>query len=105
MTKRNTKWAVSASVTALLTAGLVAATGPGAAAVPTGCGVQYSAVERWATSYCASGTGEHRVRVLQRHFLPEVGLIPIIGPWQPAGTVSYTGISPHTIVNVWVETR
>ncbi|MEO3810300.1 hypothetical protein ABGB17_14965 [Sphaerisporangium sp. B11E5] len=105
MTTRNTKRAVSASVTALLAAALVAGTGPGAAAVPTGCTVQYSAAERWASSFCASGTGEHRVRVLQRHFLPEVGLIPIIGPWQSAGVVSYTTISAHTIVNVWAETR
>ncbi|MEV0383983.1 hypothetical protein [Nonomuraea sp. NPDC050643] len=90
---------------ALLTTVLLIAAAPSALAAPTGCGYQISTGERWATSLCTGGTGEHRIRVLQRHFLPEVGLIPIEGPWQPVGTVSYTGISPHTTVSVWVETR
>ncbi|SEG40220.1 hypothetical protein SAMN05444920_102889 [Nonomuraea solani] len=90
---------------ALLTTAILVAGAPSAYAAPADCGYQISTGERWATSLCTSGTGEHRIRVLQRHFLPEIGLIPIEGPWQPVGTVSYTGISPHTTVSVWVETR
>ncbi|MFI7133968.1 hypothetical protein ACIBQ1_50415 [Nonomuraea sp. NPDC050153] len=94
-----------AAPTALLTAALVLGPVPAAHASPTGCTSQLNTQDRWATSLCTSGTGEHRIRVLQRHFLPEVGLIPIEGPWQPVGTVSYTGITPHTTVSFWVETR
>ncbi|MEV4174239.1 hypothetical protein [Nonomuraea sp. NPDC049709] len=98
------KWAAGAT-SALLTSALLAVASPSAAATPTGCTAQLDTQTRGAWSLCTSGTGEHRIRVLQRHFLPEVGLIPIEGPWQPVGTVSYTGITPHTTVNIWVETR
>lgn len=94
-----------AAACAALTTGSVLAAAPGASAAPTGCTYQLNQAERWATSYCASGTGEHRIHVLQRHFLPEVGLIPIVGPWVPAGQTSYTGITAHTTVSVWVDTR
>ncbi|MFI6181236.1 hypothetical protein ACIA8R_37330 [Nonomuraea sp. NPDC051191] len=36
---------------------------------------------------------------------PEVGLIPIVGPWVPAGQTSCTGVTAHTTVSVWVDTR
>ncbi|MGW2219860.1 hypothetical protein ACWCSD_33155 [Nonomuraea sp. NPDC001684] len=90
---------------AVLATGLVLLGAPAASAAPTGCTYQLNQAERWATSYCPSGTGEHRIHVIQRHFLPEVGLIPIEGPWVPAGQTSYTGITPHTTVSVWVDTR
>jgi hypothetical protein len=99
------RWIAAASATTMLVAALVAGTASSAQAAPTNCSTQVNTQQRWATSFCSSGTGEHRVRVLQRHFLPEVGLIPIEGPWVPAGSVSYTNISAHTLVNVWVETR
>ncbi|GAA1669442.1 hypothetical protein GCM10009733_078590 [Nonomuraea maheshkhaliensis] len=98
------RWAAGAA-SATLTTALLAAASPGASATPTGCTAQFATETRGAYSLCTSGTGEHRIRVLQRHFLPEVGLIPIEGPWQPVGTVSYTGITPHTTVSMWVETR
>ncbi|MEU7827875.1 hypothetical protein [Nonomuraea sp. NPDC049129] len=98
------KWSASAA-TLTLTIGLVLGLGPSAFAAPTGCSYQLNTAERWASSYCTSGTGEHRIHVLQRHFLPEVGLIPIEGPWAPAGATSYTGISPHTTISVWIDTR
>ncbi|MBG0829245.1 hypothetical protein HS041_15865 [Planomonospora sp. ID67723] len=97
------KRAAVVSAAAFLTTAMVTATAPGASAAPTDCSYQVSG--RQASSYCATGAGEHRIRVLQRHFLPEIGLIPIIGPWQPAGTASVTGITPHQIVDIWVETR
>jgi hypothetical protein len=98
------KWSATAA-TITLTAGLVVAAAPNALAAPTDCSYQLNTSERWASSYCASGTGEHRIHVMQRHFLPEVGLIPIEGPWAPAGSTSFTTISPHTTINVWIETR
>ncbi|GIH27145.1 hypothetical protein Aph01nite_54550 [Acrocarpospora phusangensis] len=99
------KWVAAASATTMLTAALVAGTASSAQAVPTNCSTQLNTQQRWATSFCSGGTGEHRIRVLQRHFLPEVGLIPIEGPWVSVGSVSYATISPHTTINVWVETR
>ncbi|MEV6149848.1 hypothetical protein AB0L53_05855 [Nonomuraea sp. NPDC052129] len=30
---------------------------------------------------------------------------PAEGPWAPAGATSYTGISPHTTISVWIDTR
>ncbi|MFC4112201.1 hypothetical protein [Nonomuraea zeae] len=98
------RWAAGAATT-LLTATALVAAAPGALAAPTDCGYQLDTQQRWASSLCTTGTGEHRIRVLQKHFLPEVGLIPIEGPWQPAGTVSFTNITPHTTISVWVETR
>ncbi|MEU9888841.1 hypothetical protein AB0M95_38400 [Sphaerisporangium sp. NPDC051017] len=99
------RWAATACATVLATAGLVTATTSGAYAAPTGCSYQLNTAERWASSYCSSGTGEHRIWVLERHFLPEVGYIPVYGPWVPAGETSFTRIPPHTIVDIRVETR
>ncbi|MEO3854276.1 hypothetical protein [Acrocarpospora sp. B8E8] len=96
---------VAASATAVLAAALVVSTASSALAAPTDCSYQLNTQQRWASSFCATGTGEHRIRVLQRHFLPEVGLIPIEGPWVPAGSTSFANISAHTTISVWVETR
>jgi hypothetical protein len=86
-----------------VTAGALVSTASSASAQPTNCTVTYGS--NWAQSLCTGGTGEHRVFMMQRHFLPEVGLIPCPGPWVPVGAVSYTRCAYHTIVNVWVETR
>ncbi|MFC4585164.1 hypothetical protein [Sphaerisporangium corydalis] len=99
------RWTATACATVLATAGLVAATASGASAAPTGCSYQLNTQERWATSYCSAGTGEHRIYVLEKHFLAEVGYIPVFGPWVPAGTVSSTGIPPHQIIDIRVEVR
>ncbi|MEZ0073300.1 hypothetical protein [Planotetraspora sp. GP83] len=99
------KWVVAAFATTLLTTGLVVGPASSAFAAPTDCSYQLNTVERWASSYCSSGTGEHRIHVLQKHFLAEVGYIPIEGPWVPAGQTSWTSITAHTVVNVWIETR
>ncbi|WP_113700848.1 hypothetical protein [Nonomuraea lactucae] len=95
----------AAAATVTLAAAFVLGTAPGAMAAPTECSYQLNTQDRWATSYCASGTGEHRIRVMQKHFLPEIGLIPIEGPWVPAGSTSFARISPHQTISVWVETR
>ncbi|GAA5087019.1 hypothetical protein GCM10023259_100460 [Thermocatellispora tengchongensis] len=93
----------STFATLLASAALVVATASGASATPADCTYQISG--QTASSFCASGTGEHRVRVVLRHFNPEIGLIPITSPWAPVGSVSSTGMPPHQIVSVWVETR
>lgn len=97
------RWVAAASTISLLAAGFVTGTATGALAAPTGCGYQISGLT--ASGFCSSGTGEHRIFVMQRHFLPEIGQIPIYGPWQPAGVASTTGITPHTILYVQVQTR
>ncbi|MDF5757270.1 hypothetical protein [Spongiactinospora sp. TRM90649] len=97
------KWLSTASTVVLLGAGALIGGATSASAAPTGCSYQIGGMQ--ASSYCASGTGEHRIHVLQRHFLPEVGLIPIEGPWVPAGQTSLTRITAHTTVAVWIDTR
>ncbi len=99
------KWAATTCATALLAAGLVAGTASSASAAPTGCSYQVDISQLSASSYCSTGTGEHRIYVLQKHFLAEVGYIPIWGPWVPAGSVSSTHITPHQIVYAEVQTR
>ncbi|MFF4418517.1 hypothetical protein ACFYY8_38815 [Streptosporangium sp. NPDC001559] len=89
--------------TALLTATMVTGTATSASASPTGCSYQING--QTASSYCSGGTGEHRVFVLQKHFLAEVGYIPIYSEWAPAGTTSSTWITAHQIVSVQVQTR
>jgi len=100
MTVKRKITAVSSA--AMLTAALVVGTGPGASAAPQGCG--YEIVGRIASSHCASGTGWHRIFVMQRHILPDVGLLPIWGPWQPPGTVSSVQITYHETLYARVET-
>ncbi|MFC0532792.1 hypothetical protein [Phytohabitans kaempferiae] len=92
-------------VTALTTAGLGALSPASAQAAPSDCTISFNGNPRSVQSYCASGTGEHRIRMVLRHFLPEVGRIPVEGNWAPVGGVSIAGYPPHTIENVWVEKR
>ncbi|MDQ7910230.1 hypothetical protein RB614_37630 [Phytohabitans sp. ZYX-F-186] len=92
-------------VSALTTAGLVGLSPGSALAAPTDCTISFNGNPRTVQSYCAGGTGEHRIHIVLRHFLPEVGLIPVEGNWAPVGGVSITGYPPHTIENVWIEKR
>ncbi|WP_283134455.1 hypothetical protein [Rhizohabitans arisaemae] len=93
---------IAASV--LLSAGLVVVSADAASAAPTNCTVHTSGNQ--ASSLCTAGTGEHRIYVLQRHFMPGVGPVgPFIGPWQPVGTASVTQMGYHEIVRLEVETR
>ena len=95
--------ATTITLSALLTAGTLIGTASGASAVPTNCTVTYGS--NWAQSLCTGGTGEHRVSMLQQHFMPGAGAIICQGNWAPVGSASYTGCAYHTIVNVWVDTR
>ncbi|WP_018352794.1 hypothetical protein [Longispora albida] len=80
---------------------------PGTAqALPEQCSYTIDQYARTASSFCASGTGEHRIWVKQCHFLPEVGCsIVMWGEWKPAGQVSSTYISAHTIREVQIHRR
>ncbi|MEV8638697.1 hypothetical protein AB0395_44275 [Streptosporangium sp. NPDC051023] len=95
----------AACATALLTAAMVTGAASSASAAPIGCSYEVNTSTLTASSYCSGGTGEHRVFVLQKHFLAEVGYIPIYSDWAPAGTVSSTHITAHQIISVQVQTR
>jgi hypothetical protein len=97
------RFTVAATLSALLTAGTLAATTGAASAAPTNCTVTYGS--NWAQSLCTGGTGEHRVSMLQQHFMPGAGGIICQGNWAAVGAVSFTNCANHTIVNVWVDTR
>ncbi|WP_157631930.1 hypothetical protein [Catelliglobosispora koreensis] len=91
------------SLSAVLTAGSVVGMVSSAAAAPTNCTITYGS--NWAQSLCTGGTGQHRIHMIQRHFLPEVGLIACQGPWANVGQVSYTPCANHAIVNVFITTQ
>jgi hypothetical protein len=95
--------ATALSLSALMTAASLAGVASSASAAPTGCTLTYGS--NWAQSSCTAGTGEHRVHMLQQHFMPGVGPIACAGPWAPVGSPSYTTCAHHTIVNIWISTR
>ncbi|MEV7013917.1 hypothetical protein [Streptosporangium sp. NPDC051022] len=99
--------AATAFATVLAATGLLAATTSGAYAAPTGCTYTLDPVpgEHGASSYCSGGTGQHRIVVMEKHFLPEVGLLACDGPWVSAGQTSYTRIPYHPIVQIRIDTR
>ena len=88
----------------LIAAGTLVGSATNATAIPSDCTISFG-LPRTVSSLCVSGTGEHRIRMLQRHFNPAIGLIPIEGPWVPVGATSTSGYTPHEIVDVWVEKR
>jgi hypothetical protein len=91
------------SLSAALTAASVVGLASSASAAPTNCTITYGS--NWAQSLCTGGTGQHRINMHQRHFLPEVGLIACQGPWANVGQVSYTPCANHTIVAVFITTQ
>ncbi len=101
MTSR--KWALTLPAAALLTSALLAGTAPAANALPDNCTTSVSGST--ASSYCTSGTGEHRVAVTVLHVNPAVGYAYNVGPWEPAGVVSSAYIPPGTIISLRVERR
>jgi hypothetical protein len=100
---RAKRWAAAAAMSMVVTAATLAGTASGAFATPTNCTVTYGS--NWAQSLCTGGTGQHRVHMLQQHFMPGVGPILCVGPWAAVGSVSYTPCGYHTIVNVWYTTQ
>jgi len=109
---RINRWVAAPCIVSVLAATVLVGTASNAAAIPSGCTISYGSQPRpgggtqaTASSFCASGTGEHRIYVRQQHFDPSAGPIVCIGPWVPVGSYSTTGITPHTIVEARVETR
>ncbi|MBB5868224.1 hypothetical protein F4553_001603 [Allocatelliglobosispora scoriae] len=98
-----TRFATLLSLCAVVTAGTIAGTATGAAAAPTGCTITYGS--NWAQSICTGGTGQHRINMLQQHFMPGAGGIICNGNWAEVGQISYTPCANHTIVNVWITTQ
>ncbi|MGY0233749.1 hypothetical protein [Longispora urticae] len=97
------RWTSAVALSAALTAGLLAGTGGSASATPSGCSYTLDLANRTASSYCSGGTGQHRIWVLEKHFLAEVGYIPVWGPWVAPGEVSFTRIPQHTVVDIRVQ--
>jgi hypothetical protein len=98
------RWVAASCLVSFVAAGTMVATASTAAAIPHDCTISFGP-NRTVSSLCLSGTGEHRIRMLQRHFDPSQGLIPIEGPWAPVGASSTTGYTPHQIVDVWIDKR
>ncbi|MFD0887015.1 hypothetical protein ACFQ08_20915 [Streptosporangium algeriense] len=97
------KWAAALSTTALLTIGTLMSAASGANAAPDNCTVSTSGSH--ASSYCASGTGQHRVGVTLLHANPSVGYVYSVGPWVSAGATSTASLPPGTIVSLRTEKR
>jgi hypothetical protein len=95
--------AALATLSAMVTAGTVFGAVSSASAAPTNCTITYGG--NWAQSLCTGGTGEHRIHMVQQHFLPGVGPIACYGNWAPVGSVSSLQCSYHTITSVWISTR
>jgi hypothetical protein len=91
------------SLTMLTTAVAVVGTVSTAQAMPANCTTVNGGT--YAQSLCTSGVGEHRVIMVQQHFMPGAGPIVCEGPWAPVGSVSHTNCAPHTVVSVRVEIR
>jgi len=92
-----------ASLTFLATVGVVVGTASAAQAMPSNCTTVNGGT--YAESLCTSGLGEHRVIMVQQHFMPGAGQIVCEGPWAPVGSISRTSCAPHTVISVRVETR
>lgn len=101
------KGAVSAFAVSLTTAATLAVAAPGAMAVPGSCEIIFTTqgTQRFVSSLCTSGTGQHRVHLTLQHFDPSVGRIPIVGDWANVGQFSTSAYPPHRIIDQWVELR
>ncbi|MFF4417185.1 hypothetical protein ACFYY8_32080 [Streptosporangium sp. NPDC001559] len=95
--------ALSLSAATLLTGALLIGGASGANAAPENCKVSTSG--SYASSYCASGTGQHRVGVTILHANPSVGYVYSVGPWVSAGATSTAYLPPGTIVSLRTEKR
>ena len=103
-TRIRSTWACLGLLSALMTVGTLVVTASSASAEPTGCTTVNGG--NFAESRCTDGTGEHRVVMVQRHFLhPQVPDIRCEGPWVPVGSVSRTACGFHQVISLTVETR
>ena len=106
------RWVAAPCIVSLLAAAAVVGTATSAAAIPSDCSISYGSqpapwggTQPTVSSFCASGTGQHKIHMTQRHFDPTAGPIAVEGPWANVGSYSTTTYPPHTITNVWIELR
>ena len=102
---RATRLAAACGLVSVVTAGTVLGLAPDALATPSDCSIIFNDNPRTVSSLCTSGTGEHRIHMILKHFDPSVGTIPVEGPWAPVGSLSTTGYPPHQIISKWIELR
>ncbi|WP_283134463.1 hypothetical protein [Rhizohabitans arisaemae] len=95
------RWA-SLSASVLLAVGLVAGTAGAAHAVPTGCSRGISGSLYYTN--CTGGTGEHRIFLIEAHWLPGSSMITT-GPWQPPGTISSVLPLGRYVESAWIDKR
>ncbi|WP_067451943.1 hypothetical protein [Actinomadura macra] len=95
--------AIVASAVTLGAMAAVPAMAQSASASPTQCSASFTAGT--ASSFCASGTGEHRIVCFYTHHIPGVGTIMSYGPWQPAGSTSSTYCPSDRVTNSFIEVR
>ncbi|SDG64992.1 hypothetical protein SAMN05421505_106122 [Sinosporangium album] len=94
------KWAGMFSAATLLTAGALAGMAGTAHAIPEQCSTTQNGPSS-ATSYCATGTGQHRVVVAFVHANPWIGIGVIEGPWADVGsssTINVLGTIRHVTI-------
>jgi hypothetical protein len=96
---------VSACIVPVVAVAIQVVAAPSALAIPSGCSIFYGSGTTAFNSICTSGTGQHRIRIVVKHFNPAIGLIPCEGPWAAVGAVSSTGCPPHQIVEQTIELR
>ncbi|MFF8697317.1 hypothetical protein ACF08W_34475 [Streptomyces sp. NPDC015144] len=102
--KRATSAAVAFAATAAATAaGLVLAVAPAAQAVPGDCTV--SSGSGSLSSFCASGTGLHRIHAVLNPLDPRLPQRVVLGEWAPVGQSSVVSNpwGAGYVANVWVD--
>ncbi|MER7132938.1 hypothetical protein [Streptosporangium saharense] len=95
--------ALALSATTLLTGALLVGGAAGANAAPDNCTVSTSG--SYASSHCASGSGQHQIAITVLHANPSVGYVYNTGPWVSAGATSTAYIPPGTIVSIRTNKR
>ncbi|QXV58747.1 hypothetical protein CVV72_18300 [Amycolatopsis sp. TNS106] len=87
----------------LMAAGTLTVTAPAASAAPAGCTTVNGG--NFAESLCTEGTGQHRVVMVQRHFLyPDVPDLRCEGPWMPVGLTSQIDCASEQVIALTVQT-
>jgi hypothetical protein len=98
------KWAGMVLLSMLVTSGTLAVTASAASATPAECTTVNGG--NFAESFCTDGIGQHRVVMVQRHFLyPDVPDLHCVGPWMPVGLTSQIDCASEQVIALTVQTR
>ncbi|RSM81947.1 hypothetical protein DMH04_26745 [Kibdelosporangium aridum] len=96
-------WASRLLLSIVMIAGTLAVTASVASAAPTACTTVNGG--NFAESLCMDGTGQHRVVMVQRHFLyPDVPDLRCEGPWVSVGLTSQIDCGFQQVLAVTVQT-